>query len=357
MKTKKNLGVKNISVVIAAYNAEQFIAKVLKAIMNQTMLPGQIVIVDDGSRDSTYKEAMRFLKGNEKDLKKLGVQFKLIKQLNKGPAGASNTAIKNAKGEFIVSVDADAVIDKRFIETAIKEIKKDKKLGAVAGYIGTANPDKFWARIMGYDLEYRYDHIGGRKARKAYVDHVSPNNTAYRKDMFKKVGLFDERYFYAQDIEFSYRMVKKGYKIMLIKDAGCKHYWRETFWDYTRQQFNVSFWRLKFLGKNPSKAGGDKVAGIRMFMQVPLTGLAILSALVVTTYHDLWYVPATLFGILLIERYEEALYLLWKKRSASMLLLPFVHIWRNIVWGYSIIHFLAKKGEKEENTNMRREEA
>ena len=231
-----------ISLVIAAYNAEKYIVKVLDAVFNQTLLPDEIIIVNDGSTDRTKRIANEYPKKIRTRPEFVGrfnriKRYKVINQKNKGPAGASNTAIKAARGEVIISVDSDAVLDRNFIKTAVNELKKDKKkrMGIVAGYIRTANPERFWARMMGYDLEYRYDHIGGLKAKKAFVEHVSPNNTAYRKEVFKKVGYFDQKYHYCQDVDFSYRVRDTGYKILLLKSLritiNCSHKTRPWFPD------------------------------------------------------------------------------------------------------------------------------
>lgn len=336
LRTKRKM----ISVVIAAYNAEQYIQKVLDAVLRQTLLPDEIIIVNDGSGDGTLRVVKEYPKRLGPELKKRFrklKRYKVISQRNKGPAGASNAAIKAARGDIIVSVDSDAVLDRGFIKKAVRTLRNDKnkRIGVVAGYIGTANPGKFWARMMGYDLEYRYDHIGGLHAKNVFVEHVSPNNTAYRREVFKKVGYFDQRYHYSQDVDFSYRVRDAGYRIVLLKDVGSVHYWRETFWGYTKQQFNVSYWRMKLVRKNKSNVKGDKVSGARMFMQVPATGLIVLLYLGALLYAPLWIAATALLGLLLIERYEEALYVVWKKKSASALLMPFVHIWRNIVWGFA----------------------
>lgn len=334
-----------ISVVIAAYNAEPYIRKVLDAVLTQTLPPEEIIIVNDGSKDNTLRTVKEYPKKLRPELKKRFrkvKRYRIISQKNKGPAGASNTAIKAAKGDIIVSVDSDAVLDKDFIRKAAGMLRKDRKkrIGVAAGYIGTANPEKFWARMMGYDLEYRYDHIGGLNAKKALVEHVSPNNTAYRREVFENVGYFDQKYHYCQDVEFSYRIRDAGYRIVLLKDTGSVHYWRETFRGYTKQQFNVSYWRMKLVRKKKSNIKGDKVSGARMFMQVPLTGLVILLYLGALLYAPLWIAGTALLGLLLIERYEEAVYVTRKKRSASALLMPFVHIWRNIVWGSAVACYI-----------------
>ena len=334
-----------ISVVMNAYNCEKYIKEVLDAIIGQTIIPHEIIIVNDGSTDKTLqilKEYPKTLKRESKNRFVLVEKYRIINQENKGIAASANRAIKEAKGKFIVFIESDAVVEPKFIEKSIKYLESNKKIGVVAGYIKTANPEKFWARMMGYDLEYRYDHI--KKGEKAVeVQHLSPNNTVYRREVFDKVKYFDESYNYCQDVEFSYRVKREGFKMVLLKNTGCKHYWKETFFEFTKQQFNVAYGRLKFLKTHPAKRKGDEVAGWRMFMQVPLTGLIIIAAIGSFAFPIIWPVPVLLLILLLIERYEEALYLLKKKKDASVLLMPFIHVWRNIVWGSAVLYSIVKR--------------
>ncbi len=171
---------------------------------------------------------------------------------------------------------------------------------------------------------------------------MSPNSTAYKREVFEKAGMFDESYLYCQDVEFSYRVTGCGYKLLLLKDVGSKHYWRETFKGYTKQQYNVAYGRMQLVKDNPSNVKGDKVSGLRMTMQIPATGLIILLYLISIFYSQLLIVPSVLLGLLLVERLEEAVYLCWKKKSISILLMPVIHIWRNTIWGIAGIMYMLK---------------
>ncbi|HEV8051797.1 MAG TPA: glycosyltransferase family A protein, partial [Parachlamydiaceae bacterium] len=85
-----------ISVVIPAYNAEQFIGQTIQSVLDQTYPCHEIIVVDDGSTDST-KEVLKRFDGS----------IRYLYQQNKGPSAARNAGIQVAQGEFICFLDAD----------------------------------------------------------------------------------------------------------------------------------------------------------------------------------------------------------------------------------------------------------
>ncbi|GIT98129.1 glycosyltransferase family 2 protein [Sulfurovum sp. TSL1] len=93
----------NVSVVIPCYNAEKTIVRALDSIVNQTLLPLEVVIVDDKSMDNSCDIIKSYAKEQEKN-----VPIKLIElDKNAGPAKARNVGWDNAKGEYIAFLDAD----------------------------------------------------------------------------------------------------------------------------------------------------------------------------------------------------------------------------------------------------------
>lgn len=85
-----------ISVVIPAFNAEKHIARTIKSVLEQTLSPNEIIIVDDGSSDNTAQAVRSF-----------GNKVILIEQENAGASAARNTGIKAANSEWIAFLDAD----------------------------------------------------------------------------------------------------------------------------------------------------------------------------------------------------------------------------------------------------------
>ncbi len=87
-----------VSVVIPTYNLAAYTAEALESVRAQTLGDYEVVIVDDGSTDNTVEVIQPFLKDS---------RFKLIEQPNQGTAAARNTAISNARGQWIAFLDCD----------------------------------------------------------------------------------------------------------------------------------------------------------------------------------------------------------------------------------------------------------
>lgn len=104
------------SVVIPAYNAAAFIEETLKTVAAQTCRDFEVVVVDDGSKDDTQAVVNRFLAQH-------GLQGQCIKQANKKIAGARNTGVRAAQGEWIAFLDHDDAWFSNKLERAAQELE------------------------------------------------------------------------------------------------------------------------------------------------------------------------------------------------------------------------------------------
>ena len=101
-----------VSVIVPAYNAEQFIARTLLSVLNQTYKNLEILVIDDGSKDRTVEIVEQIAKKDSRVV--------LLRQPNFGVAKARNLAIENAKGEYIAPIDADDIWYPQKIEKQIE---------------------------------------------------------------------------------------------------------------------------------------------------------------------------------------------------------------------------------------------
>jgi glycosyltransferase involved in cell wall biosynthesis len=99
--SQNNLNQPLVSVIIPAYNAENFIAKTLESVLSQTYQNIEVLVVDDGSTDTTAEIVKSFV---QKDSR-----VSLLQQSNAGVAAARNLAIEKSKGEYIAPIDADDI--------------------------------------------------------------------------------------------------------------------------------------------------------------------------------------------------------------------------------------------------------
>jgi glycosyltransferase involved in cell wall biosynthesis len=114
-----------ISVVMAAFNAERYVAAAIESILAQTRKADEIIVIDDGSTDRTFEVLTRY---------EDNITF-LLRQDNTGPAIALNRAISAASGDMLAFLDADDLWAEEKLSLQAHDLEKNPELDAVFGYI------------------------------------------------------------------------------------------------------------------------------------------------------------------------------------------------------------------------------
>lgn len=109
-----------ISIIVPVYNSEKYITDCLTSLINQTYKNIEIIIVDDGSNDKSFKICSKYSKKDSR--------IKIYKKLNGGVSSARNFGIEQSTGSFIMFVDSDDYLNINSIENAVKYIDADDKI-------------------------------------------------------------------------------------------------------------------------------------------------------------------------------------------------------------------------------------
>ena len=191
----------NISVVIPTYNRKELLKRSIDSVINQTIKPSEIIIVDDGSNDGT--EAM---------VKKKYDSLKLIKQKNKGASAARNSGIKASSGEWICFLDSD---------DEWKNDKLEKQIIAVANNSDYKffHSNEIWIK-NGKRINQKKKHkkYGGDIFKKCLdMCRISPSSVLIDKSIFEEVGFFNENLVVCEDYELWLRICDK-YEVFFIDE-------------------------------------------------------------------------------------------------------------------------------------------
>ncbi len=222
------------TLAIPCYNAEVFIEKTLKAIIDQTRQPEEILVIDDGSSDSSKDIIGRF------------PQVRLIEHdTNKGIATARNSAISHAQSDIIIFLDADTVPCAEFIE----EILKPFSNAHIAGVNGRAIEfvqnniyDKWRKEIL-------FQEWGNRYREGVYF--LFGMCAAYRKEVLKEVQGFDTLFSVSgEDMDISYRIRKAGYTLAYTPKAFVHHLREDSYETIKKMTFRHCFWGFLAQKKN-----------------------------------------------------------------------------------------------------------
>lgn len=106
----------HVSIIIPAYNCEQFIRPMLQSVVDQTAKNFEVIVIDDGSTDATSSIVGEMIR--------ICGRIRLIEQENRGPGMARNVGLENALGEYVVFLDADDLIDPNLIAHAYTRAKE-----------------------------------------------------------------------------------------------------------------------------------------------------------------------------------------------------------------------------------------
>lgn len=192
----------SVSIIIPAYNEEKGIATTIDSALGIDYPKNkfEIIVVDDGSKDKTYKIASKY-KSNI---------VKVFTKINGGKGTALNYGIKRAKGEFIVTMDADSVIMPDALKNQIARFNNPKVM-CVSPIVAIYEPKNILERIQ--QIEY----LLGVFLREAFASldsvHITPGAfSAYRKSFFEKYGYFAVNNL-TEDFEMALRIQYNNFSI------------------------------------------------------------------------------------------------------------------------------------------------
>ena len=120
---------KLVSIIVLTYNSEKYIKNCLQSIFKQTYKNIELIVIDSNSEDKSVdliRETLREYKGAQKVI---------LSDKNLGYAKGNNLGIKQSKGDYVVILNPDIVLDKDFIQKIIDTFEKDKKIGSVQAKI------------------------------------------------------------------------------------------------------------------------------------------------------------------------------------------------------------------------------
>lgn len=187
-----------ISVVIPLYNKAQSISNTLQCIQNQTYKDYEVVVVNDGSTDGCELIVAEIAKNDNR--------IRLINKKNGGVSSARNEGIKSAKYDYIAFLDADDYWESTYLEELSKliiDFPDATIYGIGYGYItnGIKTPDK--NNLPDGFRGYLEDIWNGK------CDYWTGSSSSSSSSL-RKIGLFDERMAYGEDLDVWWRLLLEG---------------------------------------------------------------------------------------------------------------------------------------------------
>lgn len=195
-----------VSVVIPAYNAERYLGEAIESVLAQTYAPVETIVVDDGSSDRTAEVAAIY------------GEVTVIAQENSGPSAARNRGFAAAAGEIVAFHDSDDTMTPDKLEVQVGHLLDNPGVGCVLAegelLVEEGAELPFW--------------VEGSKVPTVMPPHppeladepiVHPMTMVLRREVFERIGDFDESMRAAEDFDWMLRASEDGVEIARLTDV------------------------------------------------------------------------------------------------------------------------------------------
>lgn len=233
-----------VSVIIPVYNSGKNLPIVLRNIFNSQFNNFEVIVVNDASTDNTCEI-----------LKQFPCQV-IDLPVNSGAGAARNEGAKKAKGDILLFIDSDIVIEKDTISKFVNSFSSQNGMDAIVGIYSKSSIQK--------NIVTRY------KTLFLHFNHLSPSPRfwsgcgAIRKKAFNQIGMFDEtlKGAFCEDTLLGYNIIANGYSIGINKDIQVQHLHPYSFLGLLKNDFLKTKVWLSILRKRnivQNTASCDKV--------------------------------------------------------------------------------------------------
>lgn len=344
-----------VSIIVPAYNEEVNIVRTIESLLKQDYPNFDIIVVDDGSKDSTYEKVSAAFKDHPK--------VKTFTKANGGKATALNYGINLSTAEFVVCIDADTQLKQDAVTELMKRFTSED-VGAVAGNVKVGNEINLLTKWQ--SIEYITAQNFDRRAFDLLncITVVPGAIGAFRKQAIADAGYFTMDTL-AEDCDLTMRMLRCNYIIRNCTSAISYTEAPESVSMFLKQRFRWSFgvmqcfWKHRDTAFNPKykNYGMVSMPNILIFQMIlpflaPLADLILLSSIVIAA---LGIVQASVGHILLyylvftlVDMAGAALAFAFEKEDYKKLfwIIPQRFIYRQLMYYVLIKSFRkALKGE------------
>ena len=310
-----------ISFIIVAYNAAGSLGALLEDLLAQTIPHEQIeaLLVDSASTDATRALMLDFAKAAP-------FEVKVLDNPKRWLASGINVALGAATGDAVIRLDAHARIPRDFLQKNLQALERGEDI--VGGCVLGGAPSGAWesvlrtvdtSRFCGGAAPFR----NGGEAR--YVDTLA--YALYRREVYDKVGLYDERLRRTEDNDMHYRMRKAGYRFYFSPDIVSYHAARSTMRGQLRQKWGNGYWIGRTMRIQP-RCFAPRHLIPALFVLALLFGLLLLPL-------SVWPLLLLLFAYLACDLFFAVRGALSQEsgRLLALLTLPFLFPAVHVVYG------------------------
>lgn len=174
-----------ISIIIPAYNEEDYLAECLESLLNQDLGREnyEVIVVNNASTDNTARIAKKYT-------------VKLVTEKKKGYIYALIAGVKEAKGEIFAFTDADCRVPRNWLSNFLEKFKSDPALDAIGGTFSFFDGNQFLKSLAEFSQPFVY--------------HLTGGNMAIRRSSYHKFDGFNPKINYGADVALHFKVKKFG---------------------------------------------------------------------------------------------------------------------------------------------------
>lgn len=224
----------HFSIIIPIYNRPEEVEELLESLTSQTLKNFEVVLAEDGSVNKSNLIA-------EKYSDKLSIQY--FEKPNSGPGTTRNAGAERAKNDYFVFFDSDCIIPDEYFANVTSYLKQNRA-DAYGGPDAALPSFTTVQKAINYSMTSIFT-TGGIRGGKKSMDKFHPRtfNLGVSREAFEAINGFGKMRF-GEDIDFSLRLLKTGFKTALIPDAFVYHKRRTTLRQFYKQVNNSGIARI-----------------------------------------------------------------------------------------------------------------
>jgi succinoglycan biosynthesis protein ExoA len=330
-----------VSIIMPVRNEARYIGRSLESVLKQDYPPElmKILIVDGISSDSTREIVNQVIDRQKQEVDGKIPSIALLDNPGHTVPIALNIGLRNSRGDVIIRVDGHCEIPSNYVRRCVELLKKTKanNVGGITYSIGETYISRAIAEAMRSPFvignsRFRYS------SKPGYVETVFPG--AWPREIFDRIGKFDERLIRHQDYEFNVRLRNAGGQIYFSPELKIRYYSRANFVSLAKQYFQYGYWKAQVSKESPD------AFRIRHFAPVLLTLAAFTGAVISPlwvgfriAYLGLWM----LYGLFCLG---TSAYSAIRNGWKYLPVLPFIYPAIHLSWGAGFWSGLLQSGLK-----------
>lgn len=231
-----------VSVVIPCFNGQRFLADAIDSALSQDYAPLEVIVVDDGSTDGSYKI-----------MESYGSQIAIVRQANSGPSAARNAGIRLCKGSYEAFLDCDDYWERDFARKMVAALEQSGAAIAYCGWQNVGLPGPRGQPFVPADYEADPQKVSLLLAGPRWPVHAA----MVQREVVEQVGGFDARWMSCEDFAF---WVRTAVSNRLVRVPEVLAYYRHHDGQMTKNRAQVArnHWlvQMEYLRENPQIQAG-----------------------------------------------------------------------------------------------------